>query len=112
MVKTGTFYPHVGVADPVPGSGMGNKSGSGSGIRDEHPISYFRQLRNNFLGVKILKFFDSDPDLGWINSNPGSATYFFTISSIPYICGICEHVCTYFYADPDAQTRPCIHIQN
>ncbi len=44
------------VADPgsdaflTPGSGMGKKSGSGSGIRDEKPGSYFRDLRNRFLG--------------------------------------------------------------
>jgi hypothetical protein len=31
-------------------------------IRDEHSGSYFRELRNNFLG-KILKFFDADADL-------------------------------------------------
>jgi hypothetical protein len=35
--------------------------GSVSGIRDEHPGSYFRELRNNFWGLKILKFFDADP---------------------------------------------------
>ena len=40
----------------TPGSGMDKKSRSGSGIRirDEHPGSYFRELRNNFW-VKILK---------------------------------------------------------
>ncbi len=61
-----------------PGSGMGRKSASGSGIRDEQPGSYVLELRNHFfgfLGVKILKFFDEDPgsgmetvrirDLGW-----------------------------------------------
>jgi hypothetical protein len=34
------------------GSGMGKKSRSGSGIRirDEHPGSYFRELKNNFFG--------------------------------------------------------------
>jgi hypothetical protein len=49
-------------------------------IRDEHPGSYFRKIRNNFLGVKILKFLDADPDpqcfWPWIrdgkNSYPGS----------------------------------------
>jgi hypothetical protein len=46
------------VADP--GSGMGRKSASGSGIRNEQPGSYFLELRNNFLGVKILKFFYAD----------------------------------------------------
>jgi hypothetical protein len=34
-----------------------------SGIRDEQPGSYFREHRNNFVGVKILKFFDANP--GW-----------------------------------------------
>jgi hypothetical protein len=47
-----------------PGSGMGKKSGSGSGIRDEQPGSYFLELRNHFFGVKILKFFDGDPRSG------------------------------------------------
>jgi hypothetical protein len=51
---------NCGVAEPDPGSGaffdpgigMGKKSGSGSVIliRDEQPGSYFRELRNNFLG--------------------------------------------------------------
>jgi hypothetical protein len=50
-------------------------------IRDQHPGSYFLELRNNFW-VKILQFFDADPypDPGifslWIrdgkNSHPGS----------------------------------------
>jgi hypothetical protein len=43
---------------------MGRKSASGSGIRDEQPGSYFLKLRNHFFGVKILKFFDSDPGSG------------------------------------------------
>ncbi len=46
------------VADPDPGSGafltpvsgMGRKSASGSGIRDEQPGSYFLDLRNHFFG--------------------------------------------------------------
>jgi hypothetical protein len=33
---------------------MGKKSGSGSGIRDEQPGSYFLELRNHFLGIKYL----------------------------------------------------------
>jgi hypothetical protein len=35
---------------------MGEKSRSGSGIRirDDDPGSYFRKLRNNFLGLKYL----------------------------------------------------------
>jgi hypothetical protein len=32
-------------------------------IRDEPPGSYFRELRNNFLGY-ILQFFDADPGSG------------------------------------------------
>jgi hypothetical protein len=51
----------------TPGSGMGRKSASGSGIRDEQPGSYFLELRNHFFGffgVKILEFFDADPGSG------------------------------------------------
>jgi hypothetical protein len=64
---------------------MGRESASGSGIRDEQPGSYFLELRNHFFGffgVKILKFFDADPESGWNkfrsgirdekNSDPGS----------------------------------------
>jgi hypothetical protein len=46
---------------------MGRKSASGSWIRDEQPGSYFLELRNHFFGffgVKILKFFDADPESG------------------------------------------------
>jgi hypothetical protein len=52
--------------------------GSGSGIRDEQPGSYFPELRNHFFGffgVKILKFFDADPGSGirdGDSSDPGS----------------------------------------
>jgi hypothetical protein len=35
---------------------------SGSGIRDEHPKSFFRELQKHFYGVKILQFFDADPE--------------------------------------------------
>jgi hypothetical protein len=38
--------------------------GSGIRIRDEHPRSYYRELRNKFYRLKILKFFDVDPDPG------------------------------------------------
>ncbi len=52
-----------------PGSGMGRKSASGSGIRDEQLGSYFLELRDHFFGffgVEILKFFDviGDPGSG------------------------------------------------
>jgi hypothetical protein len=52
---SGAFLTH--------GSGMGKKSRSGSGIRDEHP-GHFLELRNNFLGLKLLKFFVADLDPG------------------------------------------------
>jgi hypothetical protein len=46
-------------------------------IRDEHPRSFFRELRIQFLGLKILKFFDADSgadlDSGIVLSmDPGS----------------------------------------
>jgi hypothetical protein len=46
---------------------MGKKttrSGSGIWILDEQPGSYLREIRNNFFGLKILKFFDADPGSG------------------------------------------------
>jgi hypothetical protein len=44
-------------------------------IRDEHPGTYFRKPRKKFVGVKILKFFDADPDPGiFLNLDPGSGT--------------------------------------
>ncbi len=54
--------PPISVADPdpgsgaflTPGSGMGEKSGPGSGIRNEQPGSYFLELRNHFFGLKYL----------------------------------------------------------
>jgi hypothetical protein len=59
------------------------KSGSGSVIRNEDLRTFFRDPRNSFSGaVKILKFFDADPDPGygifltldpgWKNLDPGS----------------------------------------
>jgi hypothetical protein len=55
------------VADPgsdaflTPGSGMGKKSGSGSGRNNPDHIS--ESLKTIFW-VKILKFFDADPGSG------------------------------------------------
>ncbi len=53
------------VADPDAGSGTFLTPGSGIGKKkldsDEHPGSYLRQRRNNFLRFKRLKFFDADP---------------------------------------------------
>ncbi len=65
------FRIHIcSVADPEPGSGVfGPWIGMvkkiqildlGSGIRDEHPRSYFCQGQQ-FFGLKILEFFDADP---------------------------------------------------
>jgi hypothetical protein len=57
--------------DPLdPGSGMGKKIKIR--IRDEHPGSYFRELRNKFW-LKILKLFDAVADPGSGNLfDPGS----------------------------------------
>ncbi len=42
-------YPDPGSgAFLTPRSGMGNKARPGSGIRDEHPRSFFRELRKSF----------------------------------------------------------------
>jgi hypothetical protein len=52
---------------------MGKKSRSEI-LRDEHPGSSFGVLRT-FLGLKILKFFDADPDPGcgiFLALDPGS----------------------------------------
>jgi hypothetical protein len=85
------------VADPDPGSGAFLTPGSGMGkksgirIRDEQPGSYFLELRNHFMGLKIfnLKYFNSfmrirngkNSDPGWKkvgsgirDKHPGSAT--------------------------------------
>jgi hypothetical protein len=50
---------------------MGKKSRSGSGvrIRDEYFGSYFRELRNSFLGLKY-KFFDADAGI-FLTLDPG-----------------------------------------
>ncbi len=51
-----------------PGSGMGRKSASGSGIRDEQPGSYFLELRNHFFvffGLKYLHSLMRIRDPGW-----------------------------------------------
>ncbi len=56
------FGDLTSVADPDPGSGMGRKSASSSGIRDEQPGSYFLKLRTIYFWVKILQFFDAIRD--------------------------------------------------
>jgi hypothetical protein len=60
--------------------------GYGSGMNIPYHIS---ESLESFVWVKILKFFDADPDPGsgnfstldpgWKNSNPGSATLFLQI---------------------------------
>jgi hypothetical protein len=49
----------------TPGSGMGKKSGSGSGIRDEQPGSYFLELRNHFFWLNYLNSLMRIRDPGW-----------------------------------------------
>jgi hypothetical protein len=49
---------------------MDKKSGSGSGIRDEQPGTYFLEIRNHFLGLKylysLLRIWDGNiSDPGW-----------------------------------------------
>ncbi len=69
LVKFSVADPDPGLgAFLTPGSGIrdGRKSASGSGIQNEQPGSYFKELRNHFFaffGVKLLKFFDEGP--GW-----------------------------------------------
>jgi hypothetical protein len=56
------------------GSGMGKKTGSGSGIRirDDQHGSYFRELRNQFFGLKYLNYLMWIRDPGRKNSDRGS----------------------------------------
>jgi hypothetical protein len=56
----------------LPGFGIRDGKKSDSGIRDEHPRSFFLEFKQ-FLGLKILILFDADPD-------PGSGI-FFTLDS-------------------------------
>jgi hypothetical protein len=48
----------------TPGSGIRDLGWAKIKIRigDELPGSYFRELKKQFLGLKILKFFDADAD--------------------------------------------------
>jgi hypothetical protein len=56
ILDKNSFADPGSVAFLTPGSGMGKKSISGSRMNSR---SYFRELRNNFLG-KILIFFNAD----------------------------------------------------
>jgi hypothetical protein len=63
----------------TPGSGIGRKSASGSGIRDEQPGSYFLELRNHFFvffGLKYLNSLMRIRDGKKSDQHPGSATLF------------------------------------
>ncbi len=51
------------VSDPDPGSSA--LLTLGSAIRDENPESYFRKLRNNFLGLKYFNSLMQIRDPGW-----------------------------------------------
>jgi hypothetical protein len=78
------FFPHVReptkepvlrirIRDPVPvltpGSGMGKKSGSGSGMNIPDHIS---ESLETIVWVKILQFFDADADPGiFLTLDPG-----------------------------------------
>jgi hypothetical protein len=59
------------VADPdpmpflTPGSGIRDGYKIGIRIRDEQPGSYFRELRNHFLGIKYLNFLMRPRDPEW-----------------------------------------------
>ncbi len=56
----------------TPGSGMGEKQGSGIWIRDEQSGSYFLELQKKpFLGLKYLNSLMRIHDPGWKNSDPG-----------------------------------------
>ncbi len=89
------------VANPDPGSGMGESQHPDPGSGMNNPDHIFLTLRNHFFaffGVKILKFFDEDPgsgmetvrirDPGWIkvgsgirDKHPGSATLLYRMAS-------------------------------
>jgi hypothetical protein len=60
----------ISAADPDPGSGMKK---TGSGIRDDHPESHFRELNNNILVHKYLNYFKriGMRDLSTLDPGPG-----------------------------------------
>jgi hypothetical protein len=62
----------------LPGFGIRDGKKSDSGIRDEHPRSFFLEFIQ-FLGLKILILFDADPDPGsgiFYTLDPGSEIFF------------------------------------
>ncbi len=68
--------------DPDPGSRIRDGYKIKIRIRDEHPGSNFREIRNNFLRLEILKFFNSDPDPGsgiLLTEDPGWKKFRFGI---------------------------------
>jgi hypothetical protein len=56
-LKVGHNILRCAIRDPVPFC-LGDRGWVKS---QDQPRSYFRELRNHFFGVKILKFFDADP---------------------------------------------------
>jgi hypothetical protein len=67
------FFPESG-AFLTPGSGIriGDGKKCGSGFQYEHPGSYFRELTNNFLGLKYFKLNSLMRIRIWDLSDPGS----------------------------------------
>jgi hypothetical protein len=71
-------------------------------IRDEHPGSYFRELRNHLLGLKYLNSLMRIQDPGWKkygsgmekNSDPGSGRsetlVFQSVETDPYSAFLCQ----------------------
>ncbi len=76
----------IRIRDPVsfwpPGSGIHDGYKIKIQIRDEHPISYFRDLRKKFLGKQIFNSF-------WFGCGPG-------IRNLPFVS----------FPGPDVSTRP------
>jgi hypothetical protein len=63
---------------------MGKKTGSGSQIRirDNQHGSYFRELRNQFFGLKYLNY------LMWVrDKHPGSAARLLSVGSALLVAG-------------------------
>ncbi len=83
-----------------PGSVMGRKSASGSGIRDEQPGSYFLELRNHFLGlIETVRIRDGK------KSDPGSGinipdTQHLIFGSFSFICFYASDVLVLHNVDP------------
>ncbi len=92
------------VAFLTPGSGMGKKSGSGSGMNNPDHIS---ESLETMFWIKILKFFDANPvsrmeKMRIRNKHPGSATLERSSVADPWNFGV----------DPDPDLDPRIHASD